>query len=86
MVMNLLNNTRGNAVLVLINGCVVAGLILSALGATGCGVAWTPQRKIAGFTSFVKEVNRGDLPPREYVTAERYDIEAATREVSNGSN
>lgn len=76
---HLINNTAGNAVLVLINGVVVLGLILSALGATGCGVAWTPKRKLAEFTSFVKEVNRGDLPPHEYVAAERYDVDAETR-------
>lgn len=72
MVTKLLNNTRGSGTLELIAGCIVLGLVLS--WTSGCGLA-TPGGTTMGFSSFVREVNRGKLPAAQYVEVERFDIE-----------
>lgn len=69
---HIINNTRGSGTLELIAGCILLGLVMHV--ASGCGVA-TGGGTTIGFTSFVREVNRGKLPATQYVEVERFDIE-----------
>lgn len=73
MIAQILNNTRGFGTLPLIAGCILLALFISAT-TSGCGIA-TPGGTTMGFSSFVREVNRGKLPAAQYVEVERFDIE-----------